>query len=85
MIAHTLWRVGRHYAIHVYEGERPVATFHTVIDARLGAAAPALADALEAWAKSITAHLGGDPINPRELDALRINTEAALRAAGRLP
>ena len=27
------WRVGTHYAIHVYEGDRPVATFHTVADA----------------------------------------------------
>jgi hypothetical protein len=26
--------VGEHYAIHVYEAERPVATFHTVADAR---------------------------------------------------
>jgi hypothetical protein len=29
-----LWRVGSHYGIHVYEGDRPVATFHTAIDAR---------------------------------------------------
>ena len=28
------WRVGRHYAIHVYEGDRPVATFHREEDAR---------------------------------------------------
>lgn len=28
------WRVGRHYNIHVYEGERPVATFHSPDDAR---------------------------------------------------
>lgn len=28
------WRVGRHYGIHVYEGDRPVATFHRVEDAR---------------------------------------------------
>lgn len=27
------WRVGQHYQIHVYEGDRPVATFHTAIDA----------------------------------------------------
>lgn len=31
----TPWRVGRHYGIHVYEGDRPVATFLTVFDARL--------------------------------------------------
>jgi hypothetical protein len=30
----ALWRVGSHYGIHVYEGQRPVATFHTVLDAR---------------------------------------------------
>jgi hypothetical protein len=30
-----LWRVGRQYGIHVYEGDRPVATFHTVADAAL--------------------------------------------------
>lgn len=30
----TAWRVGAHYGIHVYEGDRPVATFHTVADAR---------------------------------------------------
>jgi hypothetical protein len=29
-----LWRVGSHYGIHVYEGDRPVATFHTAEDAR---------------------------------------------------
>lgn len=28
------WRVGQHYMIHVYEGDRPVATFHTAADAR---------------------------------------------------
>jgi hypothetical protein len=28
------WRVGRHYGIHVYEGDRPVATFHRAEDAR---------------------------------------------------
>ena len=27
------WRVGRHYGIHVYEGNRPVATFHREEDA----------------------------------------------------
>jgi hypothetical protein len=27
------WRVGSHYGIHVYEGERPVATFHRAEDA----------------------------------------------------
>jgi hypothetical protein len=28
------WRVGRHYNIHVYEGDRPVATFFREEDAR---------------------------------------------------
>lgn len=28
------WRVGEHYGIHVYDGNRPVATFHTEEDAR---------------------------------------------------
>lgn len=27
------WRVGQHYGIHVYEGDRPVATFHDADDA----------------------------------------------------
>lgn len=27
------WRVGNHYGIHVYEGDRPVATFHQPEDA----------------------------------------------------
>lgn len=27
------WRLGQHYAIHVYEGDRPVATFHQPADA----------------------------------------------------
>jgi len=29
------WRVGEHYGIHVYEGDRPVATFLTETDARM--------------------------------------------------
>jgi hypothetical protein len=29
----TLWRVGRHYGIHVYQGDRPVATFQRAEDA----------------------------------------------------
>lgn len=33
------WRVGRHYSIHVYEDERPVATFHTAVDAKRAVAA----------------------------------------------
>src|SRR3954463_16172050 len=28
------WRVGNHYQIHVYEGDRPVATFHNPEDAQ---------------------------------------------------
>lgn len=27
------WRVGRHYPIHVYEGDTPIATFFTAADA----------------------------------------------------
>lgn len=29
------WRVGEHYGIHVYEGDRPVATFHQALDAEI--------------------------------------------------
>lgn len=29
------WRVGTHYSVHVYEGQRPIATFFTSADARL--------------------------------------------------
>lgn len=32
-VAVTEWRVGRHYPIHVYEGDTPVATFFTAADA----------------------------------------------------
>lgn len=32
--ARASWRIGEHYQIHVYEGERPVATFHAVVDAK---------------------------------------------------
>lgn len=28
------WRVGKHYGIHVYDGDRPVATFHLEEDAK---------------------------------------------------
>lgn len=28
-----LYRVGEHYGIHVYQGERPVATFHDADEA----------------------------------------------------
>ena len=31
--ASELWRVGQHYRIHVYQGDRPVATFHREEDA----------------------------------------------------
>lgn len=27
------WRLGTHYGIHVYAGDRPVATFHSRVDA----------------------------------------------------
>jgi hypothetical protein len=37
--AEELWRVGNHYGIHVYEGDRPVATFHNAEDAGLAVAA----------------------------------------------
>ena len=33
------WRVGEHYAIHVYEGDRPVATFHRAMDAEIAVTA----------------------------------------------
>jgi hypothetical protein len=36
---HEPWRVGSHYAIHVYQGERPVATFHDPADAARAVAA----------------------------------------------
>lgn len=28
------WRIGSHYGIHVYEGDAPIATFHTALDAK---------------------------------------------------
>lgn len=40
------WRVGQHYGIHVYQGGRPVATFHHAVDAAEAVrAVNALADA----------------------------------------
>lgn len=33
------WRIGKHYGIHVYEGDRPVATFHDAADAERAVAA----------------------------------------------
>lgn len=33
------WRVGQHYGIHIYEGDRPVATFHRPEDAKRAVAA----------------------------------------------
>lgn len=35
----TPWRVGQHYGIHVYEGDRPVATSHRSEDAERAVAA----------------------------------------------
>jgi hypothetical protein len=35
----TPWRVGRHYGIHVYADDVPIATFHTAADAALAVAA----------------------------------------------
>ncbi len=37
--AEAPWRVGSHYGIHVYEGDRPVATFHRPEDAARAVAA----------------------------------------------
>ena len=36
---HEPWRVGSHYKVHVYQGERPVATFHDPADAARAVAA----------------------------------------------
>lgn len=36
---HAPWRVGEHYAIHVYEGDRPVATFANALDAEMAVSA----------------------------------------------
>lgn len=47
------WRVGDHYGIHVYEGDRPVATFHRAEEAALAVAAHNQADTfsrLREWA-----------------------------------
>lgn len=34
-----MWRVGNHCAVHVYEGDRPIATFHQALDAEMAVAA----------------------------------------------
>jgi hypothetical protein len=38
-MAAVRWRVGRHYPIHVYEGDRPVGTMLTATDAARAVAA----------------------------------------------
>lgn len=47
------WRVGQHYGIHVYEGDRPVATFHRAEDAAAAVEARAqvqrAAEVVDTW------------------------------------
>lgn len=49
------WRVGRHFGIHVYEGDVPVATFHTAEDAALAVYAVNQAEAARVAAPTRTA------------------------------
>ena len=41
------WRVGAHYGIHVYDGDVPIATFHTAADAAAAVAAHNLLAAVD--------------------------------------
>lgn len=54
MTANKPWRQGRHYPIHVYEGDRPVATFLREEDARLACAAVDPQTALDLLALQLT-------------------------------
>lgn len=87
------WRVGEHYKIHVYQGDRPVATFHNSSDAHLAVAAVARltsdpgkrrAAAVEAIHDSLVM-LGVDPDEMSDGDSrttAEILVEGVLRAAG---
>jgi hypothetical protein len=44
--------VGQHYGIHVYEGDRPVATFHNAEDARRAVEAMAAIARVEALCRA---------------------------------
>lgn len=90
----TPWRIGSHYGIHVYEGDRPVATFHTVADARAAveaynalAAAVAAKEAAEQENARLRELLGIDqwsrdiePANVREIAATEVRKLATARA-----
>ena len=57
MVPRAPWRTGSHYGIQVYEGDRPVATFHTVADAHCAVVAYNEADELRIRAERAVAAL----------------------------
>jgi len=69
------WRLGQHYRIHVYEGDTPVATFHTVTDAQRAVEdhndIDALRDAIRSARLSVDLWRSG---NERGTDADMIDT-----------
>jgi hypothetical protein len=54
------WRVGAHYKVHVYEDQRPVATFFTEADARYAV------DAHNLCIRVVTPDLTASVISPCE-------------------
>lgn len=76
------WRVGSHYGIHVYEGDRPVATFLDPADAERAVAAvnAQRTDAgLRAAAERVV-EVWGDPAGPEKVVDL-VTAVADLRGA----
>lgn len=62
------WRVGSHYGVHVYEGDRPVATFFQAEDAQAAVDAmnkPVYRDPPAGWVDFGT-HANMSPVPPLE-------------------
>ncbi len=54
----SAWRVGEHYGIHVYEGDRPVGTFSTSEDALRAVAALDEVDRLRGLLRDLVTDYG---------------------------
>jgi hypothetical protein len=76
------WRVGRHYGIHVYEGDRPVATFLDAADAQRAVAAEARIVELTAALRRYGEHDDECPRWRNQAQECTCGLDAALAAAG---
>lgn len=76
-----VWRVGTHYGIHVYDGERPVATFHSAGDA---AAAVEAVNAVSALKGASVADRSGWAIVSPETDRIIVSSVRSTREAALL-